>query len=51
MTRSDLIKETAKKFVFSRMGNVFESTVGYALDRGIERAALKVLDNGNISLG
>lgn len=51
MTRPDLIKETAKKFGFSRMGNLIESTVGYALDRGIERAALKVLDNGNISLG
>ena len=51
MTRPDLERETAKKFGFSRMGNVIESTVGYALDKGIGKGVLKVLDNGNISLG
>lgn len=50
MAAPDLIRETAKKFGFSRMGNVIENAVGYALKKGIGGGALKVLDNGNISL-
>lgn len=50
MAEPDLIRETAKKFGFSRMGNVIENAVGYALKKGIEGGVLKVLDNGNISL-
>ncbi len=50
LPRPDLIRETAKKFGFSRRGNVIESTISYAIEKGIDRGRLLVLENGNIAL-
>ena len=50
LPRPDLIRETAKKFGFSRRGNVIESTISYAIEKGIDRGCLLVLESGNIAL-
>ncbi|MBO5070609.1 MAG: DUF3320 domain-containing protein, partial [Roseburia sp.] len=46
----DLIRETAKKFGFSRLGNVIENTVKYALEKGKKSGILRVLENGNLTM-
>ena len=50
LSETDLIKETAKKFGYSRMGGVIESSVGYAIRRGISTGRLVKSENGNIAL-
>ncbi len=46
---SELIRETAKKFGFSRMGGVIEGTVGYSIHKNISAGKLVKNDNGSIT--
>lgn len=50
LSEMDLLRETAKKFGFSRLGNVIETSVKYAIFVGINEGNLVRLDNGNIVL-
>ena len=50
LSQTDLIRETAKKFGFSRLGNVIETSVKYAINIAINKEILERLDNGNIVL-
>lgn len=50
LSETDLIRETAKKFGYSRMGGVIESSVEYAVRTGISKGKLIKTENGNISL-
>jgi hypothetical protein len=49
LSETDLIRETAKKFGFTRLGNVIESSIKYAIDDGLHKEAVKRLDNDNIA--
>lgn len=48
MTRADLVRETAKKIGFSRLGNVIESVVGYVLQESLDKGLLQESENGKI---
>ncbi len=48
MTRADLVREIAKKFGFSRLGNVIESVVGYVLQESLDKGLLQESENGKI---
>lgn len=48
MTRADLVRETGKKFGFSRLGNVIESVVGYVLQESLDKGLLQESENGKI---
>lgn len=50
LSETDLIRETAKKFGYIRMGGVIESSVGYAVRKGIAAGKLVKAENGNIAL-
>ena len=50
LSETDLIRETAKKFGYSRMGGVIESSVEYAVRTGISQGKLIKAENGNIAL-
>jgi len=50
MSESVLIRETAKKFGFTRTGTVIESTVGYAVRNAAENGKLTVSESGSITL-
>ena len=50
LSETDLIKETAKKFGFSRAGGVIESTVKYAVSKGISEGRLALSDKGSVAL-
>lgn len=50
LSETDLIRETAKKFGYSRMGGVIESSVEYAIRIGISKGKLIKSENGNIAL-
>ena len=50
LSESDLIKETAKKFGYSRIGGVIEKTIGFAIEKDIQAGRLKKSDKGSISL-
>lgn len=49
LSETDLIRETAKKFGFSRIGGVIEASVGYAIKKGISNGRLIKAENGNIT--
>lgn len=49
LSEPDLIKETAKKFGFARAGGVIESTIGYAVRKGIESGKLAKSDKGRVT--
>lgn len=49
LSEPDLIKETAKKFGFARAGGVIESTIGYAVRKGIESGKLVKTDKGRVT--
>lgn len=49
LSETDLIRETAKKFGFTRLGNVIESSIKYTIDVGLCKEAVIRLDNGNIA--
>lgn len=48
LSEIDLIRETAKKFEFTRLGNVIDTTVRYTIKRAIGNGIIGRLDNGNI---
>ena len=50
LSEVDLIRETARKFGFSRLGNVIETSVKYAVSVGIDKKILRQLDGGNLVL-
>lgn len=50
LSESDLVKDTAKKFGFSRTGSVIESAVKYAVAMGIKLNKIEKISNGNIVL-
>lgn len=50
LSETDLIKETAKKFRLFQNGRRYESSVGYAIRRGISTGRLVKSENGNIAL-
>lgn len=50
LSETDLIRETAKKFGYSRMGGVIESSVEYAVKSGISSGKFLKNENGNIAL-
>lgn len=49
LSEADLIRETAKKFGFTRLGNLIESSIKYAINAGLRKEAVIRLDNGNIA--
>lgn len=49
LSETDLIRETAKKFGFSRMGGVIEGTVGYSIHKNISAGKILKNDNGSIT--
>lgn len=50
ISETDLIRETAKKFGFTRLGSVIETSVKYAIGVAVSKETLTRLDNGNIVL-
>ncbi len=50
LSETDLVRETAKKFGFSRLGSIIETAVKYAIGSGINKGNLVRRDNGNIVL-
>ena len=50
MQKSDLIKETAKKFGFTRTGSLIDVTVGFALDNAINNGRLSTSQDGKITV-
>lgn len=44
LSKADLIRETSKKFGFTRIGNVIEITVNNAIQYAIEQGMISVLD-------
>ena len=50
MSENALIRETAKKFGFTRTGSVIESTFGYAVRKAVQDGKLSAAENGNITL-
>ncbi len=50
LSETDLIRETAKKFGYSRIGGVIESSVEYSVRSGILKGKLIKAENGNIVL-
>ena len=50
LSRKDLIKETAKKFGYSRLGTVIENTIDYAIERAREREIISEDHSGKFIL-
>jgi hypothetical protein len=50
LTKTDLIRETAKKFGFSRLGNVIDVTVQNAIEQGVKRNLIVVSDGDKVAL-
>ena len=50
MQKSDLIKETAKKFGFTRTGSLIDVTVGFALDNAVNNGRLSTSQDGKITV-
>ncbi len=50
LTKKDLIRETAKKFGFTRLGSVIEESVGYAIESAISRGVITLQENGRIMI-
>ncbi|MCM1022652.1 MAG: hypothetical protein NC395_01170 [Prevotella sp.] len=50
LSETDLIRETAKKFGYSRIGGVIENSVEYAVRTGISKGKIIKAENGNITL-
>jgi len=48
LSQKDLVRETAKKFGFSRMGNVIETAVNGAINLGLEKEKISLAENGNV---
>lgn len=50
LSETDLIRETAKKFGYARIGGVIENSIKYAIKTGISNGKLIKIENGNIAL-
>lgn len=50
LTKTDLIRETAKKFGFTRLGNVIDGTVQNAIEQGVKRNLIVVGDGDKVAL-
>lgn len=50
LSDADLIRETAKKFGFSRMGGIIENTLHYSISRALMLGAIARAGNGNVML-
>lgn len=50
MQKTDLIKETAKKFGFTRTGSLIDTTVGFAIDNGIKQGKLNISQDNKITV-
>ena len=50
LSEGDLIRETAKKLGYSRIGGVIEKTIGFAIEKDIQANRLIKSDKGSISL-
>lgn len=50
LSEMDLVHESSRKFGFTRLGSVIETSVKYAIEAGINKGKLSRLDNGNIVL-
>ncbi len=50
LLRKDLIKETAKKFGYTRLGAVIENTIDHAIDRAKDRELISEDDSGKFIL-
>ena len=43
-----LLRKTTKKLGLSRLGNVIENTIGYALQKGLKDGCLEITGSGKI---
>ncbi len=50
MSREDLLRETARKFGFTRLGTVIEGTLSHAIKAAEERAVIKSAENQKMVL-
>ncbi len=50
LSEADLIKETAKKFGYPRLGSVIESVIRFSIKRAMEQGLIGILENGNVGL-
>ena len=50
LTRSDLIKETAKKFGYTRLSSGIEACIDYVVNEAMEQETMTQLENGNLIL-
>ena len=50
LSRIDLIRETARKFGFTRLGSVIETAISNAIDCAIERGIVVVLEGDKVTL-
>ena len=50
LSKRDLIRETAKKFGFTRMGNVIETVISHAIDIAVQRGIIAVDDGDKVTL-
>ncbi len=44
------MREVAKKFGYSRLGNVIENSIKFAIEYGINTEILIKMENGNLKL-
>lgn len=50
LTRTDLVRETAKKFGFARLGTIIDSTVQNAIEQGARANAIVLSDGDKVAL-
>jgi len=50
LSQADLIKETAKKFGYLRLGSVIDTVIQFAINKALEQGLMGKNDNGNIIL-
>lgn len=50
LTKEDLIREAAKKFGYSRIGNVIETSIGTAIEKGAQMGLFQILEDGKVVL-
>lgn len=50
LSETDIVRETAKKFGFSRIGNIIECSVKASIDFGIRNNIIRKIDSGKITV-
>ena len=48
LSETDLIRETAKKFGFTRMGSIIETTIQNAIEQGQKRGQIHLNNHGKL---